>query len=69
MMRTIVWNDDQNTVEMIDQRILPREFKTLVYADYCDVADAIRTMVIRGAPAIGAAAAFGVALAAHQSKR
>lgn len=67
MMRTIVWNDDQNTVEMIDQRILPREFKTLVYADYCDVADAIRTMVIRGAPAIGAAAAFGVALAAHQS--
>ncbi|MFU8827533.1 MAG: S-methyl-5-thioribose-1-phosphate isomerase [Brevefilum sp.] len=66
-MRTITWNDEQNTVEMIDQRILPREFAILSYDDYQAVADAIRTMVIRGAPAIGAAAAFGLALAAQQS--
>jgi methylthioribose-1-phosphate isomerase len=66
-MRTITWNDDQHTVEMIDQRILPREFVILSYDDYQAVAEAIRTMVIRGAPAIGAAAAFGLALAAQQS--
>jgi methylthioribose-1-phosphate isomerase len=66
-MRTITWNDDQHTVEMIDQRILPREFVILSYDNYKDVADAIRTMVIRGAPAIGAAAAFGMAMAAYQS--
>ena len=66
-MRTITWNDDQHTIEMIDQRILPREFVILSYDNYKDVADAIRTMVIRGAPAIGAAAAYGMAMAAHQS--
>lgn len=66
-MRTITWNDDQHTVEMIDQRILPREFVVLSYDDYQAVAEAIRTMVIRGAPAIGAAAAYGMALAAQQS--
>jgi methylthioribose-1-phosphate isomerase len=66
-MRTITWNEDRQTVDMIDQRILPREFMILNYDNYTDVADAIRTMVIRGAPAIGAAAAFGMALAAYQS--
>jgi methylthioribose-1-phosphate isomerase len=67
-MRTITWNDDAQKVEMIDQRLLPQEFKINVYEQYQEVADAIRTMVIRGAPAIGAAAAFGIALAAYQSK-
>ncbi|MDY6846969.1 MAG: S-methyl-5-thioribose-1-phosphate isomerase [Chloroflexota bacterium] len=67
-MRTITWNDDANTVEMIDQRLLPQEFKVNAYSRYQDVTEAIRRMVIRGAPAIGAAAAFGVALAAYQSK-
>lgn len=66
-MRTIAWNDDHNTIEMIDQRILPRELVILSYNDYRAVADAIRDMVIRGAPAIGAAAAFGMAMAAYQS--
>lgn len=67
-MRTISWNDDAQKVDMIDQRLLPQEFKINAYDRYQDVADAIRTMVIRGAPAIGAAAAFGIALAAYQSK-
>jgi methylthioribose-1-phosphate isomerase len=67
-MRTITWNDDANQVEMIDQRLLPQEFKINTYDRYQDVGDAIRTMVIRGAPAIGAAGAFGIALAAQQFK-
>jgi methylthioribose-1-phosphate isomerase len=47
---------------MIDQRLLPRREVYRVYRDYRGVADAIRSMVIRGAPAIGVAAAMGVAL-------
>ena len=67
-MRTITWNDDQQLIEMIDQRILPHEFKINQYNHYKDIADAIRIMVIRGAPAIGAAAAYGMAMAAFNSK-
>lgn len=52
---------------MIDQRQLPRELVVVGFDDYSQVADAIRTMVVRGAPAIGAAAAFGMALAAQNS--
>jgi methylthioribose-1-phosphate isomerase len=66
-MRTIEWDYKENKVGMIDQRLLPDEFKIVSYADYHQVAYAIRDMVIRGAPAIGAAAAFGLALAAQQS--
>jgi len=66
-MRTITWNDDEQVIKMIDQRILPQAFEILSYDHYEDVAEAIRTMVIRGAPAIGAAAAFGMAMAAFNS--
>ena len=52
---------------MIDQRLLPGEFRVVRYDDYHQVADAIREMVVRGAPAIGATAAFGLALAAQKS--
>jgi methylthioribose-1-phosphate isomerase len=52
---------------MIDQRQLPSELVVVGFEDYSQVADAIRTMVVRGAPAIGAAAAFGMALAAQTS--
>jgi methylthioribose-1-phosphate isomerase len=65
-MRTIEWADGQ--VRMIDQRLLPDKFVVNSYDDYRAVAEAITTMVIRGAPAIGAAGAFGIALAALQSK-
>jgi methylthioribose-1-phosphate isomerase len=57
---TIEWRAD--TVRMIDQRLLPAREVIRTYRDYRGVADAIRTMVIRGAPAIGVAAAMGVAL-------
>jgi methylthioribose-1-phosphate isomerase len=60
-MRTIEWHDGR--VKLIDQQRLPHELVIVEYTDYHDVADAIRTMKIRGAPAIGAAAAFGLALA------
>src|SRR5271170_3196923 len=53
---------------MIDQRRLPAELVRHTYTDYREVADAIRDMVIRGAPAIGVAAAMGVALGVLHSK-
>ena len=54
---------------MIDQRLLPRELVMVRFQDYRDVAVAIRDMCVRGAPAIGASAAFGMALAARQAVR
>jgi methylthioribose-1-phosphate isomerase len=55
-------------VKMIDQRILPRQYEIVEFRDYQSVAIAIKDMTVRGAPAIGAAAAFGLALAAIQSQ-
>lgn len=66
-MRTVKWNYDANKLEMIDQRILPGRFDIVAFDDYQAVARAITDMVVRGAPAIGGAAAFGLALAAQQS--
>ncbi len=63
--RTVFWDNGQ--VAMIDQRHIPLVFEIVRYDTYQQVADAIRTMVVRGAPAIGAAAAYGLALAAHRS--
>ena len=56
----IEWTD--RGVVMLDQRLLPAEEVSYTYTDYREVARAIREMVIRGAPAIGVAAAMGVAL-------
>jgi methylthioribose-1-phosphate isomerase len=63
---TIYWKDGR--VVMIDQRLLPKREVYNEYKDVAGVADAIVTMVIRGAPAIGCAAAFGVALAAETGR-
>lgn len=63
--RTVFWENGQ--VCMIDQTVLPHQFAIQRYDTYQQVADAIRTMVVRGAPAIGAAAGFGMALAAQAS--
>ncbi|MDH5444545.1 MAG: S-methyl-5-thioribose-1-phosphate isomerase [Gammaproteobacteria bacterium] len=62
-IRPIVWQDDH--LELLDQRILPAEYKFISYHDVRDVADAIRDMVVRGAPAIGITAAYGIVLAAR----
>jgi len=61
-IETLRWAEDH--LEMIDQRILPAEFKYISYRDAQSVADGIHSMVVRGAPAIGCAAAYGVALEA-----
>jgi methylthioribose-1-phosphate isomerase len=63
---SLKWMGDH--LVMIDQRILPGEVKYLDYTDYKAVAEAIQIMVVRGAPAIGAAAAYGMALAALSVK-
>jgi len=65
MFKTIEWTDQG--VRMIDQTRLPREEVYLTCRDYNEVAEAIRGMVIRGAPAIGVAAAMGVALGIKRS--
>ncbi len=61
-VETLRWAE--NKLEMIDQRILPAVFHYLAYDSAATVAEAIRSMVVRGAPAIGVAAAYGVALEA-----
>src|SRR5271165_2241321 len=60
MIETIQWTD--SGVVMIDQTRLPREELYVTCTDHFQVAEAIRSMVIRGAPAIGVAAAMGIAL-------
>jgi methylthioribose-1-phosphate isomerase len=67
-MRTVFWDYDRNTVKLIDQRKLPFDFVLAEFDDYREVARAISEMYVRGAPAIGATAAFGMALAARQSE-
>lgn len=67
-MRTIEWDSTLCQLKMIDQRLLPARFEIVAFGDYRAVASAIRDMVVRGAPAIGASAAFGMALAACQSQ-
>jgi len=64
MVETIQWTDAG--VVMIDQTRLPREQKFVTCRTYLELADAIKTMVIRGAPAIGVAAAMGVALGVQE---
>jgi methylthioribose-1-phosphate isomerase len=55
-----------NRLEMLDQRLLPARVEYRSFDSAAGVADGIRTMIVRGAPAIGCAAAYGVALAAQQ---
>jgi methylthioribose-1-phosphate isomerase len=63
-VQTLRWDDASGRIEMIDQRVLPARFDVLAYDSAAEVAAAIRSMVVRGAPAIGCAAAYGVALEA-----
>lgn len=65
IVRTVYWEHGQ--VCMINQPVLPLIFEVKQFDTHVEVADAIRAMVVRGAPAIGAAAAYGMALAAHNS--
>ncbi len=60
MIIPVKWSDDG--VLMLDQRLLPTEEKWLTLRSFAEVADGIRDMVVRGAPAIGVSAAYGIAL-------
>jgi methylthioribose-1-phosphate isomerase len=62
-----IWAVDQRAVGIIDQTRLPYELRTLELTHWSAVAEAIASMQVRGAPLIGVAAAYGVALAAHPS--
>ncbi len=66
MFKTVEWT--KAGVVMIDQRVLPDKEVYRTYRDYKSVASAIKAMVVRGAPAIGVAAAFGVAIGALKIK-
>jgi len=65
MIKTVEWTKEG--VSMLDQRLLPTEEKYLMLRSYEEVAEAIKKMVVRGAPAIGVSAAMGLALGANQS--
>lgn len=65
MIETVQWTSEG--IRMLDQRLLPSQEKYLMLRSYEEVADAIRNMVVRGAPAIGVSAAMGLALGASQS--
>ena len=64
-LRTVEWIN--NKVKMIDQTKLPNQLTFVEFDDFNQVADAIRNLVVRGAPAIGVSGAFGLALASLQS--
>ena len=65
-LRTVEWKD--NKVIMIEQTKLPNQLVFVEYDDFNQVANAIKTLIVRGAPAIGVAGAFGLGLAVLQSK-
>jgi methylthioribose-1-phosphate isomerase len=64
-LKTVEWKD--NKVVMIDQTKLPNKLEFVEFSDYHQVAEAIKNLVVRGAPAIGVSGAFGLALASLQS--
>ena len=66
MIRPVEWRND--TVVLLDQRLLPSQEVYRVYRDYREVARAIKDMVVRGAPAIGVTAAMGIALGMKHSR-
>lgn len=66
-IRAVVWRDER--LYLLDQRILPRQHVYLAYHEPAAVAEAIRAMVVRGAPAIGVTAAYAVVLAARERYR
>ena len=65
--RTIWLNQDGSSVDVIDQRWLPHEFKVATLRSVAEAATAIRDMWVRGAPLIGATAAYGLALAMREN--
>src|SRR5438132_3488457 len=63
--RTVTFDGRSNSVLLIEQRLLPHEFKVVATKNFHETADAIRDMIVRGAGAIGATAAYGLAQGAR----
>ena len=68
IMRSLEWNSHNKSLRVIDQRLIPMQLAYVDLGDVAAVREAISTMVVRGAPAIGVAAGYGVALAAWEIK-
>lgn len=66
-MRTIDWNNNNNNIIIIDQTLLPAEYKAIECNTVDSLCEAIKSLRVRGAPALGAAGGFGVALSAFRS--
>jgi methylthioribose-1-phosphate isomerase len=62
-MRTIAWDDEKDVVQLIDQTLLPADYTIVECSRVEELIDAIKRLKVRGAPALGAAGAFGVVLA------
>ena len=67
-MRTIDWESEKNNIIMIDQTLLPGEYKVIECSTIESLCEAIKSLRVRGAPALGAAGGFGIALAAFKSR-
>jgi methylthioribose-1-phosphate isomerase len=67
-MKTLEWNQTNCELILLDQRILPDQIEFVTCSDHLAVAEAIKNMTVRGAPAIGAVAAYGIAIAACRSR-
>ena len=64
MIASLVWRKERESLLLLNQRAIPRAFGTVECKTHSEVSRAIQSMTIRGAPAIGAAAAYGMAMAA-----
>lgn len=66
ILQTIKWDSKEHSLLLLDQRLIPDKTSFVKCIDYFDVANSIVNMTVRGAPAIGVVAAYGVAMAAHK---
>lgn len=66
-MRTIDWNEESNSIVLVDQTLLPKEYRVIECKTLSSLCEAIKSLRVRGAPALGAAGGFGIALAAYLS--
>jgi len=67
-MRTIEWDEKKDSLKLIDQTLLPQEYKIVECKTLAELIDAIQRLKVRGAPALGVAGAFGVVLACINEK-
>ena len=66
-MRTIDWKEESNSVVLVDQTLLPKEYRIIECKTLSSLCEAIKSLRVRGAAALGAAGGFGIALAAFLS--